>query len=1432
MDKAFKKFADEILFKPTPTFSFVQITNAKLVEENIFELNFESREVIPFDEMLGFLKALNQNFKFKAKFSFNVVSVVFNEIEIKKYINWIVGDFLGKPHLATVLMGSEIKITDNKFECFLDSSYSVSQTRLLKDKLIEIMNKMGYKGFLFDVHMKETEIDIIAEEKKKEMAKAKRFMSSVQEEEAPVEHVLKKTNGYIKYSIKELQEEDVNASNVLIEAEVFDVDHKKTRTGMIITQLSVTDYEDAIYVKMFAKTDKEIKENSKYEKGDFLSISGNFQIDSYSKQATVIARKIVNRANPFTKRKDDSSRKRVELGARTRMSTMDGIVTPTELLNRAKEWGHKAIAIIDTDSMQSFPEFYNKAKNMDVKAIFGATVNVISKDPKAVVNPIDTPLKDSSYVVFDLETTGLSPIFEDIIEFGAVKISGGQVVDTKQFFIKPSKAISEFTTKLTGIQESDVSDAMSELEGIKQMTEYLGDLPLVAHNANFDITFLNEKLAKNGMEELTNPVIDSMVVARIINPKARRFRLESVASKLNVNYDSKIAHRADYDADVLAKVWLRMIQRLEDMEAPIKTLGELYKYHSPELYEKAFANEVTLIAKNQKGLKELFQIGSKSFTTDFYRGPRVFVESLKDMENILIGSGALKSRIMDRLFYGSKKQVIEEIARYDYIEIQPIQNYAHLIHRGLLESDLRVALKFLVTEARKQNKLVVATGDVRYLDEKDKLYHQVYIAAKGLGGARHYLFRFNESNPVYPTQNFLTTSEMVEQLGYLEDAILAKELVIDNSNKIADMVEDVEVIKSKLYAPKFGDSAKLLSDLAYKTARGIYGEELPEIVEARLKRELEPIIKYEFAVIYWISHLLVAKSLNDGYLVGSRGSVGSSFVATMSKITEVNPLCPHYVCKDCKHSEFLPDSTLNSGFDLPDKMCANCNKPMHKDGQNIPFETFLGFEANKVPDIDLNFSGDYQPIIHNEVKVLFGDTHSFRAGTISTVAQRTAFGYVKGWAEEKGRELSRPFTEYVAKGVAGTKRTTGQHPGGIIVIPGEFDVEDFTPINFPANDKNAVWKTTHFDFHAIHDNVLKLDLLGHVDPTAIKQLENMTGVDAKTIPMSDEKIVSLFSSTEALGITPADINGEKTGAMGIPEFGTRFVRGMLKNAEVTSFGDLIAVSGLSHGTDVWSNNAELLVKSRALKLNEVISCRDDIMVDLIAKGLDPLLAFGIMEKVRKGKGVTPEEEKVMKENDVEDWYIDSLKKIKYMFPKAHATAYVTMAWRIAWFKLYYPAEYYATYFTTRTDVFEIDTIVKGKDAILERLRDLDSRKFVRGPSALTNKEQSLIPIMELATEAIARGVKIGNIDLIKSSAKKWTIDKEKNMLIPPFSVIDGLGDAVAISIINARDNGKFISKEDLTKRTSLNKTSIKKFEELGILDGMDESNQISFDLNF
>ncbi len=1428
MNKAFINFCKDIKYEIPEYLLESEILDAIFVD-NKFDITFNFFSIPIIDDLKFFLDSIKQNFSFKVSFNITYMNKNYTLQNIYDYLLFSFS-FLQNETIANIISKSDLNFND--FKNLKIEVHSNNKLRILQEKKNEIMSnlsKFGFTGFeiiFIDLSSHAIIEKILAEESKNESGLLKSIVDNKKDEKTNSNKFLQNKTTSKKYFSMNMEEFYISEeTNYIFEGVVFKKDLFKTKTNMNILTLSITDYSEAITIKNFIRNESDLSQYENIDIGVKIKVFGEKTIDSFTSKPILVSRKM-EILEDQQKTVDGHKIKRVELSIRTSMSVMDGFKKPEDFLKHAKELGHKAIGIVDLENVQSFPNLYNESKKMNIKPIYGSTFNVINKLNQFVVNPNDKNIKDETYVVFDLETTGLSPRFDEIIEFGGVKIKNGIIIKRLQFFIKGEKPISNFTTNLTGITQAMVNGGISEIEGTKKIIDFIEDCTLVAHNASFDIGFLKEKIYKYNLKELKNQWLDTLAIAKFLIIFSKSYRLEIVCKKYGIYYDTEVAHRADYDAEVLSLLWLKFIDELTLKN--IITFKELFLTESSEVHKKKFSNQITILAKNQKGLKELFQFISEASTVNYHSEPRIFFDEFQNTKNILIGSSGIKSRLLERVFNGTTEDIINEIKKYDYIEIPRPQLFVHLVNRGAIsQKDLEFSLKDLIYKSRQLNKPCVAIGDVRYIEERESILHNVYINAKGLEGKRHYLFKYKEILPIYPSQHFLSTDEMLDDFKFLNDEKLAYEIVVENTNMIADLIdEDIEVIKNKLYTPKFDDSDNKLSDLVYKKAHEIYGTKLPDIVRKRIERELEPIIKYGFSVVYWISHVLVAKSLKDGYLVGSRGSVGSSLVATLAEITEVNPLIPHYICRNCKLSEFFSNGEYISGYDLPEKKCPKCNDIiMDREGQTIPFETFLGFNADKVPDIDLNFSGEYQNIIHKEVKNIFGSSHCFRAGTISTVASTTAFGYTKSWREEQGINKSDSFTEFVTTQITGTKRTSGQHPGGIIIIPKEYDVEDFTPVNFPANDISSEWQTTHFDFHAIHDNVLKLDLLGHDDPTAIKLLQELTGVSPKDISFSDPQIIKIFSSTEPFGIKSEDINGEKTGAIGIPEFGTKFVRKMLLTANVSSFADLVSVSGLSHGTDVWSGNAEDLIKEKNLKLKDLISCRDDIMVFLIQKGIDPLKSFQLMEKVRKGMGLIPDEELLLTQHGVPQWSIDSLKKIKYMFPKAHATAYVMMAWRIAWYKLYYPIEYYATYFSTRSDHFDIETLVSGKKYILEKLKELLLRQNKRDENKLTSKEQALIINLEVANEMFARGYIIQNIDLYKSDSFKWLVERETKSLIPPFISLDGLGNAAAESIVESRKNGEFYSIHNFSKRTQVNKTIIIKMKEMKVFKDLDDTDQ-------
>jgi DNA polymerase-3 subunit alpha (Gram-positive type) len=1161
---------------------------------------------------------------------------------------------------------------------------------------------------------------------------------------------------------------------------------------------------------MFSRDKEDAALYQHIQKGMWLKVRGSIQNDTFVRDLVMIGNDI-NEIKPI-QRQDTSpaEEKRVELHLHTPMSQMDAVSSVSALVSQAKKWGHKAVAITDHAVAQSFPEAYGAGKKNDIKILYGIEANLVDDGVPIAYNDAHRKLTEDTYVVFDVETTGLSAVYDTIIELAAVKIHDGEIIDRFESFANPHHPLSATTINLTGITDDLVENAPEVEEVLKKFHEWTGDAVLVAHNASFDMGFLNVGYKKIGIGKAPNPVIDTLELARFLYPDMKNHRLNTLAKKFDVELTQH--HRAIYDAEATGYLLLKMLKGAEEKGI---------EYHDQfndnmgqgNAYQRARPAHCTLLAQTETGLKNIFKLVSISHMEYFYRVPRIPRSVLqKHREGILVGSGCDKGEVFEGMMQKSPDEVEDTAQFYDYLEVHPKAVYAHLLELELVrdEKALEEIITNIVKLGDKLGLPVVATGNVHYLNPNDKIYRKILVNSQGGANPlnRHQL----------PDVHFRTTNEMLDAFSFLgKDK--AKEIVVENTNKIADMIEEIKPIKDDLYTPKIEGADEEMRSMSYGMARRIYGDPLPEIVEARLEKELKSIIGHGFAVIYLISHKLVKKSLDDGYLVGSRGSVGSSFVATMTEITEVNPLPPHYVCPECKTSEFFNDGSVGSGFDLPDKDCPSCGAKYKKDGHDIPFETFLGFKGDKVPDIDLNFSGEYQPRAHNYTKVLFGEDYVYRAGTIGTVADKTAYGYVKAYQNDNNLQIRGAEIDRLASGCTGVKRTTGQHPGGIIVVPDYMDIYDFSPIQFPADDRTSEWKTTHFDFHSIHDNLLKLDILGHDDPTVIRMLQDLSGIDPKTIPTDDPEVMKIFSGPESLGVTEEQIMC-KTGTLGIPEFGTRFVRQMLEDTKPTTFSELVQISGLSHGTDVWLGNAQELIHNNICNLSEVIGCRDDIMVYLIYQGLEPAFAFKIMESVRKGKGLSDEMEEEMRKNEVPEWYIDSCKKIKYMFPKAHAAAYVLMAVRIAYFKVHHPLLYYAAYFTVRAEDFDVDAMVKGSQAIRARIEEINAK----GLDAST-KEKNLLTVMELALEMNERGFNFQKVDLYRSSASEFIIDGDS--LIPPFNSIPGLGTNAAFNIVKARGEGEFLSKEDLQQRGKVSKTIIEYLDNHGCLESLPEQNQLS-----
>ena len=1361
-------------------------------------------------------------------------------VEISNYIEHFVSSHM------------QLRIFHESLPTIVEQRYLVYQIydELERDKAIQnkhlLQEFLGKCGFQLEIHVEEMKksapIPTVTMKKEEAPKPVKVFEEKKNYNKKPKGK--KGLDTYVPFSIKDISEE---CFGIRIHGKIFETETRTLRTGRDIQMLWIADDDDAIIMKRFERGAVTKEVLNEIKTGDCVVAYGKVEYDAYSREL-VFMPEVIEKV-PEVKRVDEASEKRVELHVHTKLSEMDGVCNIEEYIDQANAWGMDAIAITDHLVAQAFPKAQhkvsaiNKSREKPFKMIYGIEMNMVDPSLQIVRNIKDIELEKGTYCVFDLETTGLSTRYDHIIEFGGQIVKDRTCVKSLQMFIKPPVELSAFTTELTGITQEHVKDAKTFEECVDEILDFIGDSILVAHNATFDYNFLNDELARIGRPPLTNPVIDTLDLARSMQADRKGYRLGQIARSYGIRYDEEVAHRADYDAEVLAQTYMSMLNDLKH----IKNLQELQDMQTEESFRKVRVKHVTILAKNMAGLKELFELVTLSHTKYLaYNGkstnnivaePRILrseIEKRRINGNLLIGSSCLNGEVFDMAQTRNKETLENVMQFYDYIEIQPLENYRHLVERDSIASmdRLKEILSSIIESADALGKIVVATSDCHYVHPNEKMIRDIYISSQAIGGIRHPLYIYNQEKRrkfTAPDQHFRTTDEMLKEFAWLGEQ-RAYDMVVKNTKLIADMIGEVKPVKDRLYPPDIEGSDEKLREICYENAHKKYGPVLPEIVEKRLEKELASIIGHGFYVVYYISHLLVKKSLNDGYLVGSRGSVGSSFVATMSEITEVNPLAPHYVCPKCHYVKFYTDGSVADGFDLPDIECPHCGETIRGDGHDIPFETFLGFEGDKVPDIDLNFSGEYQPTAHAYTKEVFGEDHVYRAGTIGTVATQTAFGYVKGYEEEMGIEGSMRNAQvlHLAKGCEGVKRTTGQHPGGIIVIPLDLDVHDFTPVQYPANNPYAEWKTTHFEFHDIHDNVLKFDILGHVDPTAMKMLERMSGIDPTTIPMNDPETMSVFSKVDALKIDTSK-STEVTGAAGLPEFGTPFVRGILELTKPTTFDELLKISGLSHGTDVWLGNAKDLIDDGTCTLKSVIGCRDDIMVYLLHKGLPPKLAFTIMESVRKGKGLKDEWIPEMKANGVEDWYIDSCLKIKYMFPKAHATAYVMMAIRIAWFKVHRPQVYYCMFFSIRCDAYDIETMIKGEQAIRRKMQDINDRlKNNETKNDVSKKDKDIYNTLELALEMVLRGYYFTNIDLMRSTSKEFIVDPENsNYIIPPFTSIDGLGESVADTVVEARKQGPFLSKEDLLRRTSLSSTLVKKLESMGVLEGMQEENQMS-----
>ncbi|MBF0778377.1 PolC-type DNA polymerase III [Streptococcus cuniculi] len=1232
-----------------------------------------------------------------------------------------------------------------------------------------------------------------------------------------------------KSEITPMIEIETEENRIVFEGLVFDVEQRTTRTGRVIINFKMTDYTSSFSMQRWAKNEEDAQKFDMVKKGNWLRVRGNIETNNFTRDLTMNVQEIQEVKRDIRKDLMPDDQKRVEFHAHTNMSTMDALPPVEDLIARAAKWGHKAIAITDHGNVQSFPHGYHAARKAGIKALFGMEANIVEDSVPIVYNEADLSLSDATYVVFDVETTGLSAVYNSLIQIAASKMHKGNVIAEFDEFINPGHPLSQFTTDLTGITDEHVRNSKPLEQVLQEFQAFCEGSVLVAHNATFDVGFMDVNYERAGLPTITQPVIDTLEFARNLYPEYKRHGLGPLTKRFGVALEHH--HMANYDAEATGRLLFIFLKDALEKHN-ISRLDQLNtELIAEDSYKKARVKHATLYVTNQTGLKNIFKLVSLSNTKYFEGVPRIPRTVLNEhREGLLLGTACQEGEVFDELLSKGMDEAVKVASYYDFIEVMPPALYAPMIAKEQFKdmAEIEAMIQNLIEVGRRAHLPVLATGNVHYIDPEEEIYREIIVRSLGQGAMINRTIGHGENaQPApLPKAHFRTTNEMLDEFAFLGEE-LAREIVITNPNAMLERFEDVEVVKKDLYTPYLEKAEERVAEMTYKKAFEVYGNPLPDIIDLRIEKELTSILGNGFAVIYLASQMLVTRSNERGYLVGSRGSVGSSFVATMIGITEVNPMPPHYVCPNCQHSEFITDGSYGSGFDMPDKACPECGHKYAKDGQDIPFETFLGFDGDKVPDIDLNFSGDDQPDAHLDVRKIFGDQYAFRAGTVGTVAAKTAYGFVRGYERDYGKFYRDVEVERLAAGAAGVKRTTGQHPGGIVVIPNYMDVYDFTPVQYPADDLTASWQTTHFNFHDIDENVLKLDVLGHDDPTMIRKLQDLSGIDPQTIPADDKGVMALFSGTEVLGVTPEQI-GTPTGMLGIPEFGTNFVRGMVEETHPTTFSELLQLSGLSHGTDVWLGNAQDLIKAGIADLSTVIGCRDDIMVYLMHAGLPPKMAFNIMERVRKGAWLKISEDErsgyiqAMKDNNVPDWYIESCGKIKYMFPKAHAAAYVMMALRVAYFKVHHPIYYYCAYFSIRAKAFDLAIMSGGLDRVKAKMEEISIKKKNNEAS---NVEQDLFTTLEIVNEMLERGFKFGKLDLYRSDATEFQI--EGDTLIPPFVAMDGLGENVACQVVRAREEGEFLSKTELRKRGGLSATLVDKLDEMGILGNMPEDNQLS-----
>ncbi len=1203
--------------------------------------------------------------------------------------------------------------------------------------------------------------------------------------------------------IGEVSEE---SGRVAVEGVVFKRESRQLKSGKYLFTFALTDYTGSISSKLFLE-EKDLENiTGKIKEGQWLRVGGDCQYDSYAHEVVLRATGI--RPISPVERVDHAQEKRVELHLHTQMSAMDGLTPIKDVVQRAAKWGHPALAITDHGVVQAFPDAYEAAHKAGIKLILGMEAYMVADRAGVIRGPGEGDFHQS-FVVFDIETTGLDKFKCGITELGAVRVQDGKILDTFESFVNPGMPIPSEVVHLTGITDAMVADAPEAAEVLRQFAEFCGDSVLVAHNAAFDIGFIRHYGRMNGIA-FSNPVLDTLALSRSLYPHVRSHKLNDIAKRLNVTMIRH--HRASDDAATCAGILDKLLAELTDKGVErLELVNQKVLEMNPEAGESF---HTVVLVKNHTGLRNLYELVSEAHLHHLYRGkPRIPKHMLAEKrEGLIIGSACEAGELFRAVLRGDEPDEQERIASfYDYLEIQPIGNNAFLIREGEVadEEGLRNLNRQILQLGKRLGKPVVGTGDVHFLNPQDEYYRRILMHGQKFSDA-------DFQAPLY----FRTTQEMLDEFDYLDSADQYK-VVIGDPQAIAAQVEEVAPLPPyKLYAPTIEGAQDEVVSMSYNTAKARYGDPLPEIVEKRLEKELASITGYGFSVLYLIASRLVTKSMSDGYLVGSRGSVGSSLVATMTGITEINALPPHYRCPQCQYSNFDVDTAqYPTGPDLPDADCPRCGHKLVKDGYDIPFEVFLGFKGDKVPDIDLNFGGEYQSRAHAYTEVLLGKGNVYRAGTIGTIAEKTAYGYVKNYLAEHNKVVPRAEEDRLTAGCTGVKRTTGQHPGGIIVVPGDMSIYDFSPIQYPADDAEGGTITTHFDFNSLHDRLVKLDILGHDDPTMLRMLQDLTDIDPKTRPLDDPGVLSLFQSPKALGVTPEQI-GSNTGTLGIPEFGTSFVRQMLEDTHPTTVSELIRIAGLSHGTDVWLNNAQEKVREGVTTLKECIATRDDIMLALIRYGVESKMAFDTMESVRKGKGLKPEMEAAMAEHNVPEWFVDSCKKIKYMFPKGHAAAYVMMSLRVAWYKVYQPKAYYTAYYTVRADEFDASIMCGSLEAVQEQINRI--QQLGKEASA---KDANVMIILELVREMLCRGITFDPIDLYESDATRFLMTDTG--IRPPLNAIPGLGSNAAQAIVQAREEGRFLSIEDLKKRGKVSSSVLESMKQFRILDGMTQTNQIS-----